>query len=77
MEIEDEGSEQENEKELCLIAKYGNYANHCQYLERIDDAMNLDEIKISSAALDNIILKHTLLSRKVAAISFGQKDIDQ
>ena len=63
----------ENEKKLCIIAKYEKYANHCQYLERVDDAMNLGEIKISSAALENIILKHTLLSRTVAPISFWTK----
>ena len=39
--------------------------------------MNLRGIKISSVALENVILKHPSLSREVAAISFRQNHIDQ
>jgi len=63
--------------QLRIVHFSKEYGAYYQHLGRVDDTMNLGGIKISSIALENVILRHPLLSREVAAISYRQSDIDQ
>ena len=63
--------------QIRIVAHSDKYGDYYQHLGRVDDTMNLGGIKISSIALENVILRHPLLSREVAAISFRQSAVDQ
>eukprot|EP01084_Bolivina_argentea_P241908 405959_1 len=63
--------------QIRIIAYSLEHGAYYQHLGRVDDTMNLGGIKVSSVALENVILRHPLLSREVAAIAFRQNDIDQ
>mmetsp|Transcript_37602 Transcript_37602/g.61811 ORF Transcript_37602/g.61811 Transcript_37602/m.61811 type:complete len:308 (+) Transcript_37602:1-924(+) len=63
--------------QIRIVAKSDEYGTYYQHLGRVDDTMNLGGIKISSVALENVIVKHPLLSREVAAIAYRQSDVDQ
>ncbi|ETO20828.1 catalytic/ ligase [Reticulomyxa filosa] len=47
-----------------------------QHLGRVDDTMNLGGIKVSSVGLENVVMRHPLLSKEIAAVAYRQQDVD-